>query len=101
MAERCSKKVRAKKKKKKLKDLDFLSISINSAAFINDSLCRYYKNLQENCKNLWLNKFIHGFWAAKRSIRLKIRKTGNVHVISHDISEQFFPGNELVSDDMH
>ena len=30
---------------KKLKGLDLPSIGINSAVFINDSLCRYYKNL--------------------------------------------------------
>ena len=34
-----------RKAKKKLKGLDLSSIGINSAVFINDSLCRYYKNL--------------------------------------------------------
>ena len=47
--------------KKNLKGLNLSSIGINSAVYINDSLCRYYKNLWAKCKKLWLNKFIHGF----------------------------------------
>ena len=47
--------------KEKLKGLDLSPIGINSTVFINDSLCRYYKNLWAKCKKLWLNKFIHGF----------------------------------------
>ena len=38
--------------KKKLKGLNLSSIGINSAMFINDSLCRYYKNLWAKCKKL-------------------------------------------------
>ena len=41
-----------RKAKKKLKGLDLTSIGINSAVFINDSLCRYYKNLWAKCKKL-------------------------------------------------
>ena len=41
-----------RKAKKKLKGLDLSSIGINSAVFINDSLCRYYKNLWAKCKKL-------------------------------------------------
>ena len=45
--------------KKKLKDLDLFSIGINSVVFINDSLCRYYKNLWAKCKKLcWINLFV-------------------------------------------
>ena len=73
---------------------------INSAVYINDSLCWYYKNLWAKCKKLWLNKFIHGFWTSNGSIRLKLTKTGNVRVIAHDADlEELFPGNELISDD--
>ena len=86
--------------KKKQKDLDLSSIGINSAVYINDSLCRYYKNLWAKCKKLWLNKFIHGFWTSNGSIRLELTETGNVRVITHDVDlEELFPGNELISDD--
>ena len=47
--------------KKKRKGLDLSLIGINSAVFINDSLCWYYNNLWAKCKKLWLIKFIHGF----------------------------------------
>ena len=66
--------------KKKLKGLDLSSIGINSPVFINDSLCRYYKNLWAKCKKLWLNEFIHGFWTSSRSIRLKLTETGNARI---------------------
>ena len=86
--------------KKKLKGLDLSLIGINSAMFINDSLCRCYKNHWAKCKKLWLNKFIHGFWTSNGSIRLKLIETGNVRVITHDADlEELFPGNELISDD--
>ena len=85
---------------KKLKGLDLSSIGINSAMFINDSLCGYYKNLRAKCKKLWLNKFIHGFWPSNGSIRLKVTENSNVRVISHDADlEELFSGNELISDE--
>ena len=88
--------------KKKLKGLNLSSIGINSAVYVNDSLCRYYKNLWAKCKKLWLNKFIHGFWTSNGSIRLKLTETGNVRVITHDADlEKLFPGNELISDNTH
>ena len=86
--------------KKELKGLNLPSIGINSVVYINDSLCRYYKNLWAKCKKLWLNKFIHGFWTSNGSIRLKLTETGNVRVITHHADlEELFPGNELISDD--
>ena len=49
-----------------------------------------------------MNKFIHDFWKANGSIRLKLTETGNVRVITYDVdSEELFPGNELVSDYAH
>ena len=50
--------------KKKLKSLDLSWTGINSALFINCSLCWYYKNLWTKCKKLWLNKSIHAFWTS-------------------------------------
>ena len=89
-----------RKAKKKLKDLILPSIGNNSAVNINDSLCRYYKNLWAKYKKLWLNKFIHAFWTSNGSIRLELTETGNVRVITHDVDlEELFPGNELISDD--
>ena len=86
--------------KKKLKGLNLSSIGINSAVYINDSFCRYYKNLSAKCKKLWLNKFIHGFWTFNGSIRLKLTETGNVRAITRDADlEELFPGNGLISDD--
>ena len=38
--------------KKKLKGLNLSSIGIDSAVYINDNLCRYYKNLWAKCKKL-------------------------------------------------
>ena len=91
---------KTRRAKKKLKGLDLSSIHINSVMYINDSLCRYIKNLWAKCKKLWLKKFIHGFWNANGSIRLKLTETGNVRVIIHDANlEEFFPSNELISDD--
>ena len=85
--------------KKKLKGLNLSSIGIDSAVYINDNLCRYYKNLWAKCKKLWLNKFIHGFWTSNGSIRLKLTETGNVRVIMHGADlEELFPSNELISD---
>ena len=55
----------------------------------------------QNVRNL-LNKFIHGFWTSNGSIVLKLIKTGNVCVITHDADlEELFPRNELLSDDTH
>ena len=86
--------------RKKRKGLDLSSIGINSTVFINDSLCRFYKNLFAKCKTLWLNKFIHGFWTSNGSIRLKLTETGNFRAITHDADlEELFQGNELISDD--
>ena len=82
------------------KGLDLSWIGINSAVFINDSLCWYYKNSCAKCKKLWLNKFIRSFRTSNGSIRLKRTEPGNVCVITHDADfEELFPGNELISDD--
>ena len=86
--------------KKKLKGLNLSSIGINSAVYINDSLCLYYKNYWAKCKKLWLNKSIHGFWTSSGPIRLKLTETGNVRVITHDADLiELFLGSELISDD--
>ena len=83
-----------------LKGLDLSSIGINSAVFINDSLCRYYKNPRAKCKKLWLKKFIHGFSTSNGSIILKLTESGNVRFVTHDVNlEELFPGNELIRDD--
>ena len=82
------------------KGLDLSWIGINSAVFINDSLCWYYKNPCAKYMKLWLNKFIHSFRTSNGSIRLKRTEPGNVCVITHDADfEELFPGNELISDD--
>ena len=42
---RCKDADKIRRANKKLKGLDLFTIDINSAVFINDSLCRHYKNL--------------------------------------------------------
>ena len=74
--------------KKKRKGLDLSLIGINSAVFINDSLCWYYNNLWAKCKKLWLIKFIHRFWTYNESIRLKLTETSILHMMS--IWKSFF-----------
>ena len=85
--------------KRKLKDMDLISIGINNPVYINDSLCTYYKMLWRKCKSLRMNKLIHSFWVTNVSIRLRTAENVRTNVISHlsDL-EELFPGNELFSD---
>ena len=49
--------------KKGLKDMNLSSFGINSAVYINESLCTYYKMLWGKCRKLLSNKYnIHSFW---------------------------------------
>ena len=83
--------------RKKLKSLNLSLIGINSALFLNNSLCQNYKNLWEKSKKLWPDKFVDGFWTYNCSMRSKITETSIVCLIAHDDLEEFFPGNELVT----
>ena len=47
--------------KKGLNDMNLSSLSINSSAYINDSLYTYYKMLWGKCRKHLLNKCIHSF----------------------------------------
>ena len=50
------------KKKKKLESLDLSSIGINSGVFINDSLCRYCKDLWAKCKKTMVEQIYSWFF---------------------------------------
>ena len=85
--------------KKKLKRKNLTSLGISKRIYINDSLCKYYKQLWANCKKLRENQVIHAFWISNGSIKLKVSETGNVHTVTHDVDlEVLFPGNSLIED---
>ena len=52
---------RVRMDKKNLKGMALSSTGIRSPVYINDSLCKYYKMLQQKCKKLCVNKLIHCF----------------------------------------
>ena len=47
--------------KRGLQGMKLSSLGINSAVYINDSLCTYYKILWGKCRKLLSNKYIHSF----------------------------------------
>ena len=57
--------------KKDLKSMNLSSLSINSAVYINDSLCIYYKMLWGKCRKLLSNKYIDSFWMTNGTNKLK------------------------------
>ena len=60
-------------------------------------MCIYYKKLWANCKKLHNNKLIYAFWTLKGSIKLKVPKNGNIHVITHNADlEELFRNNDLI-----
>ena len=86
--------------KKNLKGMDLTSLGISSPAFINGSLCQYYKMLWRKCKKLLTNKFIDSFWVSNGSIRLRVENRDRPCVITHisDL-EVLFPGNDILRDE--
>ena len=85
--------------KKGLKGMNLSSLSINSAVYINDSLCTYYKMLWGKCRKLLLNKYIHSFWVTNGTIKLKTVENGRVYAVTHrnDLVE-LFPDNDILAD---
>ena len=61
-----------------LKNLNLSSLGINSAVYINNSLCIYYKMLWAKCRKLLLNKCIYTFRVTNGTIKLKTVENGRV-----------------------
>ena len=85
--------------KKGPKGMNLSSLGINSAVYINDSLCTYYKMLWGKCRKLLLNKYIYSFWVTNGTIKLKTVENGRVYAITprNDLVE-LFPDNEILAD---
>ena len=74
--------------------------SVDNPIFINDSLCRYYKCLWSKCKRIWTNKYIHNFWVANGSVKIKAKENSKPNTISHITDlQKIFPGNKLLKDE--
>ena len=60
--------------KKKLKNIDHKKIWLSSGtkAFINESLCGYYKLLWSKCKKLFLEKKIASLWVTNGTVKVKL-----------------------------
>ena len=75
--------------------MNLLSPGINSAVYINDSLCTYYKMLWGKCRKLLWNKYIYSV----RVINGTIVENGGVFAVTHrnDLVE-LFPDNEVLAE---
>ena len=60
------------KEKKKFSSIDPRSIDIPSGkAYLNESLCKYYKFLWSKCKQLWCDEWIDSFWVFNGQLKVK------------------------------
>ena len=77
--------------------MNLSSLGINSAVYINDSLCTYYKMLWGKCRKLLSNKYIH--LVTNGTIKLKSIENGRVYAITHrkDLVE-LLPDNDISAD---
>ena len=56
------------------------------------------KNVKE-CKRLWMNKFVHGFWVSYGLIKVKVSESSTPCTITHNVHlKTVFPGNPLLKD---
>ena len=77
--------------------MNLSSLSINSAVYINDSSCIYYKILRGKCRKLLSNKYIHSFWVINGTIKLKTIENEQVYAVTHQNNlVKLFPDNILV-----
>ena len=85
--------------KKGLKGMNLSSFGINSAVYINESLCTYYKMLWGKCRKLLSNKYIHSFWVTHGTIKLKTVENGRVYAVTHQNNfVELFPDNDILAD---
>ena len=55
--------------------------------------------LWRKCKKLWSSKYIHASWVSNGTLRIKFKKSGHVHIITHSQDlDELFPKNELLRD---
>ena len=84
--------------KKGLKSMNLSSLSINSAVYINDNSFTYYKKLWSKCRKLLLNTYIHSFWLANGTIKLKTVENGRVYTVTHrNKLVELLPENGILS----
>ena len=69
----------------------------NTAIFVNQSLCRYYKFLWSKCKILWLNKIIESFLASKGLCRIRLIDN-SVKLSDIEHLKSLFPGHEILEE---
>ena len=71
--------------KKQVKDLDGTTLNLlsDSKIFINKSLCGYYRELLNKCKQVKGDKKIHQFYTNDGIIHLKLVENGSVKTIAH------------------
>ena len=54
----------------------------------------YHKKLWAECKRMWMNKFIHGFWVSYGLVKIKVSESSTPCIITKDVDlETMFPGN--------
>ena len=77
--------------KKGLKGMNLSPLGINSTVYINDSLCTYHKILWSKCRKLFLKKYIHSFWVANGTNKLKTVENWLGYAVTHrnDLRELF------------
>ena len=78
----CQKVLREKKELKNVDPSEF-DFPEDTAIFMNESLCSYYKMLWNKCKKLWEKKLIYKYFTSNGNIRYRIRENGNVHTVTH------------------
>ena len=71
--------------KKGLKDLNPTSLSFpeGSKIYVNDSLCPYYKGLQNKFKKLRNNKKIYSYFTVHGTVSIKQAENGPYKSITH------------------
>ena len=83
---------RIRKNKKKLKSTDLSSLNVPSPVYMNDISCSYYNSLWSKCESLRDGNFIHSFWVANGSIRIKVTESSQSQEVSHICNlDELFP----------
>ena len=81
---RMSSKVLESKKKLKEKNFERIGFPKETAIFINESLCPYYRGIWNKCKILKQENKIHSFWTTNGIIRYKKNEHENPIPVFHD-----------------
>ena len=80
-------------KKKSLKKVipSDVGLSGETTLFINESLCSYYKGLQDKCKELWNEKLIYSYFNINGNVKYTLRERGEAYTVTHknDLKKKF------------